>query len=162
LAEEMRVRGLFHAPKTHLKKATLKHLPRDVKAKEKEAGKFKLAEFFSTVRETRRVDWVGELAGHFPGPVAINGVPCLISRGPTSINPRKGYTPPLYNIAHSLLSGTPEQLDYFWAAFQRAVRLCYEGRYEPMQILFFAGDPDDGKTLLATEILSAALGGRRI
>ena len=78
------------------------------------------------------------------------------------IQPVEGNHEPVYNIVHSLLAGTPEQIDYFWATFQRAVRLCYEGRYEPLQVFFFAGDPDDGKTLLATEILSACLGGRRI
>jgi hypothetical protein len=161
LAEEMRVRGLFYAPKTPATKTALKHQPRDSKAKEKEVGKYKLAEFLSTVRETRRVDWVGELAGHAAGPVVINGVSCLITRGPELITPRKGDHSPIHKIVCSLLGGAPEQLDYFWAVFQRAVRLCYEGRYEPLQILFFAGNPDDGKTLLATEILSACLGGRR-
>jgi Family of unknown function (DUF5906) len=37
-----------------------------------------------------------------------------------------------------------------------------EGRYEPMQILIFAGTHDDGKTLLATEIIGPALGDRRV
>jgi hypothetical protein len=78
------------------------------------------------------------------------------------IQPVKGDPEPICNIVRSLLAGTPEQEDYFLAAFQRAVRLCYEGRYEPLQVFFFAGNPDDGKTLLATEILSACLGGRRI
>ena len=161
LAEEMRVRGLFYAPKIPLKKATLNHLARGSKKKEGEAIKYKLAEFLSTVRETRRVSWVGELAGHSPGPVVLNGMPCLITCGPDLISPHKGNHLPVYNIVHSLLGSVPEQEDTFWACFQRAVRLCYEGRYEPMQILFFAGNPDDGKTLLATEILSACLGGRR-
>jgi hypothetical protein len=161
LAEEMRVRGLFYAPKIPLKKATLDHQPKNSKAREDAAIKYKLFEFLSTVRETRRVSWVGELAGHFPGPVMLNGVPCLITHGPKLITPCKGDHLPVYTIVKSLLGCAPEQLDYFWAVFQRAVRLCYEGRYEPMQILFFAGNPDDGKTLLATEILSACLGGRR-
>jgi hypothetical protein len=165
LAEEMYVRGLFHVPKTPPHKATLQHQPKDanttpneVKAKERN----RLFEFLSAVRESHSVDWVGELAGRFPGPVRINGVPCLILRGPQLIQPVKGENKFVYNIIHSLLSGTPEQLDYFRAVFQHAVRLCYEGRFEPLQILFFAGNPDDGKTLLATEILSACLGGRRI
>jgi hypothetical protein len=161
LAEEMRVRGLFYAPKIPLKKVTLKHQPRGSKGKENEAIKYKLAEFLSAVRETRRVSWVGELAGHSPGPVTLNGVPCLITHGPKLLIPCKGDHSPVYKIVESLLGCAPEQLDYFWAVFQRAVRFCYEGRYEPMQILFFAGNPDDGKTLLATEILSACLGGRR-
>jgi hypothetical protein len=161
LAEEMRVRGLFYAPKIPLKKATLEHQPRGSKGKENEVIKYKLAEFLSAVRETHRVSWVGELAGHSPGPITLNGMPCLITHGPNLISPCKGDPSPVYKIVESLLGCAPEQLDYFWAVFQRAVRLCYEGRYEPLQILFFAGDPDDGKTLLATEILSACLGGRR-
>jgi hypothetical protein len=162
LAEEMLVRGLFHSPKIPLRKATLKHQPKNVKPKDKEKEKHKFTEFLSTVRETHRVDWVGELAGHFPGPTNINGVPCLILRGPQLIQPVKGPDKAVYQVVHSLLGGTPEQEDYFWAGFQRAVRLCYAGRYEPQQILFFAGNRDDGKTLLATEIMSACLGGRRI
>jgi len=56
LAEEMCVRGLFHVPKTSLQKATLKHEPKDTKAKNKEKLQYKLLEFLSTVRESHRVD----------------------------------------------------------------------------------------------------------
>jgi hypothetical protein len=166
LKQEVALRGLGHSPKipaaAKLKKYAPKQSAKAAKQQERKELGYKVATFLSTVRETRRVDWVGELAGHFPGPTEINNTPCLILRGPALIEPAKGDHQPVYMIIHSLLSGTPEQEDYFLAAFQRAVRLAREGRYEPLQVFFFAGNPDDGKTLLATEIMSPCLGDRRI
>jgi hypothetical protein len=169
LKQEVILRGLGYVPalKPSAAEKLKKYAPasqanKDKKQQEKNELNRKLAEFLSAVRETRRVDWVGELAGHFPGPTTINNTPCLILRGPALIEPHKSDHLPVYNIIHSLLSETPEQEDYFLAAFQRAVRLVYQGHYEPQQSWFFAGNPDDGKTLLTTEILSACLGGRRI
>ena len=166
LKQEAVLRGLGHSPKipvaAKLKKYSPNQSAKAEKKQEKEELGYKIAAFLSAVRETRRVDWVGDLAGHFPGPTIINNTPYLILRGPALIEPSAGDHQPVYKIIHSLLSGAPEQEDYFLAAFQRAVRLAREGRYEPLQIFFFAGNPDDGKTLLVTEIMSACLGGRRI
>jgi hypothetical protein len=47
LAEEMCVRGLFYTLKIPLKKATLKHQPKESKAKKDAVVKYKLAEFLS-------------------------------------------------------------------------------------------------------------------
>jgi hypothetical protein len=130
--------------------------------KEKADALRKINETLSAIREAHSVDWVGELAGHYSGPIDINNTPSLILRGPTHIEPKKGDPAFISDILRTLLADPPEQLDHFLAAFQRSVRLLRAGRYEPQQILFFAGNPNDGKTLLATEILRACLGGRRV
>ena len=168
LEDEMRERGLLYAPKAPKAKQpqSSKNGPKTlsataIKQAEKNAANGKIREFLSAVRGTRVVEWIGDVAGHFPGFSTIDRKPCLILHGPTLIEPREGDHLPVFNIVESLLAQDPEQLDYFLACLQRCQRLLREGRYEPMQTLVFAGTHDDGKTLLATEIIGPALGDRR-
>ena len=143
LAEELRIRGLLYEPKTAakrpLKNAAKSLSPSKAEAHEKAAATAKINKCLSEARERRQVKWVGELAGHFPGLTRINGKLCLILQGPELIEPEKGDHLPIYNIIQTLLAGDPEQLDYVLAYLQRARRILREGRYEPMQVLIFAG-----------------------
>ena len=170
LIDELYEGGLLYAPKVPKAKQPpqpSKKGPKTlsataIKRAEKDATNGKIREFLFTVRGTRLVDWVGNLSGHSPGLSSINHRPCLILHGPTLIEPREGNHLPVFSIVESLLAQDPEQLDYFLACLQRYRRLLLEGRYEPMQTLVFAGTHDDGKTLLATEIIGPALGDRRV
>jgi hypothetical protein len=92
LVEEVRLRGLLHRPKIAQKRPT-KHEPKSqssaaaqkaIEKEEKSAAHRLIIEFLSATRETHRVDWVGDLAGHFPGPTEINHIPPWFCEGPLS------------------------------------------------------------------------------
>jgi hypothetical protein len=168
LSEEVEIAGLLYAPKKVASKLPSKHVPKTkqrattLEKEEKAAAQTQLRKYFSELRRAHYIDWAGALSGHFPGPITINNVRCLITRGPQLIEPKKRDHLPVYQIIESLFGRAPEQLDYVLACLQRYRRLLLQKRYEPMQTLILAGTHDDGKTLFATEILGPAFGDRRV
>jgi hypothetical protein len=172
LKEELVLRGICHGPKVLPSAQLKKHAPKsqsvtELRRAEKEWLQRRLREVLSTAREKNQLDAVGELSGYSPGPIKLNGVRWLIIRGPERIEPKPGNHEPVLQIIRSLLKPKeeekkegPTQEDYFLAWLQRVVRLAQAGRYEPTQVVFLAGAPSDGKTLLATELISPLLGGR--
>ena len=66
---------------------------------------------------------------------------------------------PWLNSYFSSLFDPVEQLDYFFAWLRRWYSSALDGKMLPGQASFFAGEPNTGKTLLSTLILSRIFGG---
>jgi hypothetical protein len=107
----------------------------------------------------KQVDWVGELAGIPPGLYRDNGQTCLITKGPTYVEPKEGACSWIDARMQELLPGI--QVHIMEALMARMLRL----KQDPKGVFFcqipiLVGDKDCGKSLFKEEIFTPLLGGR--
>jgi hypothetical protein len=156
-SRELSLRGLYYAPG----KKPGAHSPpqKDLDKIIKERNKIRLAEILSLIRETRTVDFIGELSGYQPGYYDdINGHRLLITRAANIPPPKKGDYQFYEETTHSMLECPQADVIKTWSKYAEEIR---EGGppFGPLQALIIAGGVEHGKTLYAQEILGGLLGG---
>jgi hypothetical protein len=156
-SRELSIRGLYYEPR----KKVIPHSPsqKDLDKLIKERNKLRLAEVLSLIRETRTVDFIGELSGYQPGYYDdINGQRLLITRAANIPAPKKGDYLFYEETTRSMLAGLQADVVKIWTKYAEEIR---EGGppFAPLQALIIAGGVEYGKTLYAQEILGGILGG---
>jgi hypothetical protein len=156
-SRELSLRGLYYEPH----KKVIPHSPpqEDTEKLIKERNKLRLAEVLSLIRETRTVDFIGELSGYRPGFYDnINGHRLLITRSADIPEAKKGDYKPVEEIVRSAFEGVQADVIRTWYKFADEI-LEAGPPFAPLQALVIAGGVEHGKTLFAQEILGTLLGG---
>lgn len=116
--------------------------------------------------KTRRVDYVGSLAGWRKGPVRFGETLALVTRSPDLPVPRQGKYDTLAAVIDGILHGYGEeegsidQTLHFLAWWKHALRCLYEGKPANGLALAIAGEPKSGKTLLK-DLVRVSFGGNQ-
>jgi len=116
--------------------------------------------------KTRRVDYVGSLAGWRKGPVKFGDTLALVTRSPELPTPRPGSYDTLAATIDGILhgygeeEGSVDQTLYFLAWWKHALRCLYERKPDNGLALAIAGEPKSGKTLLK-DLVRVSFGGNQ-
>lgn len=122
------------------------------------------------IEQDKRVAFACALAGHKAGIRRVGGRPFLVTESPALIVPLKGEFPKLEKFFAGLLCGreegakegeytTTDQRAHFFCWLRVWLRSLYDGYVTRGPCLGIAGEPESGKTLLAT-LVKAMTGGR--
>ena len=116
-------------------------------------------ELDAQIKHERSVQYHGPVAGQKTGTwLECSGSRWLVTSSPKYIEPVKGGWPNLRKLIETLLPEPIAQAAlYSWCKTQYLA--LQRGRHSPCPILIFAGDADDGKTLLLS-LLTDLRGGR--
>jgi hypothetical protein len=161
---ELGVRGFHYTPPTKRLKHDAKN--RETKKDLEARRKTLIAELLSQIRETRVVDFIGELSGYRPRIYDnINGYRLLITRSAEIPAPKKGdfsfYENFLISLSKDTLHGERQYHTVkTWCKFAGEIREAGPP-FAPLQALIMAGGVQHGKTLFAEEVLGSLLGGAR-
>lgn len=116
--------------------------------------------------KTRRVDYVGSLAGWRKGPVQFGDTLALVTRSPVLPTPHQGSYDTLAAVLDGILhgygeeEGSVDQTLHFLAWWKHALRCLYEGKPSNGLAFAIAGEPGSGKTLLK-DLVRVSFGGNQ-
>lgn len=118
------------------------------------------------INENNRIDSAGPFLFRSARVFKYDGKVVLNTARPTCVEPaaisdvsRWPFLNQFFNALFDPIE-TGDQLDYFFAWFQRSYKACYERRKLSGQAMILVGDTGKGKTLLGRQILAPAFGGR--
>jgi hypothetical protein len=116
--------------------------------------------FLIAVQSQQEIEWAGQLAGFPAGRTNQNGYRCLITRGPTMIEPVQGNCEYIRRIIEELLPGG--QHHYLLARTKLFLEALRENRgFHFSQAIVIVGEKAGGKSLVTNRIITPVIGNRQ-